>query len=63
MAIDTNSEAYIPVILSLVKLHVRSFWHTMRGGKKGLNLWSSEEDDGEFTSLRLVMRKLLTAKR
>lgn len=39
MALDTNSEAYLPVILSLVKLHVRSAWHTIMGGKNGLTLW------------------------
>ena len=39
MALDTNSEAYLPVILSLVKLHIRSAWHTMMGGKNGLTLW------------------------
>lgn len=45
MALETNSEAYLPVILSLIKLHIRSLWHTLTGGKDGLALWS---DDGLY---------------
>lgn len=44
MALETNSEAYLPVVLSLIKLHMRSFWHTLKGGKNGLDLWDFEED-------------------
>jgi hypothetical protein len=44
MALETNAEAYLPVIISLVKLHARSLWHTLRGGKNGLDLWSFEEE-------------------
>lgn len=44
MALETNSEAYLPVVLSLIKLHVRSLWHTLKGGKNGLDLWDFEED-------------------
>lgn len=47
MALDTNTEAYLPVVLSLVKLHVRSLWHTLRGGKNGLDLWNFDEENGE----------------
>ncbi|TDL23048.1 HCP-like protein [Rickenella mellea] len=42
MALETNSEAYFPVMLSLIKLHIRSFWYTLMGGKDGLTLWSDE---------------------
>lgn len=42
MALDTNSEAYLPVTLSLIKLYIRSFWHTMMGGKNGLSFWPEE---------------------
>ncbi|KAL5483221.1 HRD3 [Sanghuangporus weigelae] len=45
LALETNSEAYLPVVLSLVKLHVRSIWHTLMGGQNGLALWPAEEPD------------------
>lgn len=49
LALDINSDAYVPVTLSLFKLYARSIWHTLRGGKDGLNLWNSDEEDkGEF---------------
>lgn len=44
MAVETNSEAYLPVLLSLVKLYARSFWYTLQGGKDGLNLWKYDAD-------------------
>ena len=43
MALETNSEAYIPVLLSLGKLYARSIWHTLMGGTGGLNIWTEEE--------------------
>jgi SEL1 protein len=43
-ALETNQEAYLPVTLSLFKLYARSFWHTVTGGKDGLNLWLSDEE-------------------
>ncbi|KAJ3715938.1 hypothetical protein DFJ43DRAFT_1101399 [Lentinula guzmanii] len=46
LAAQTNSEAYLPVFFSLVKLYVRSIWHSMLGGKGGLNIWFDEEDSG-----------------
>ncbi|KAH9485480.1 putative Sel1-like repeat-containing protein C1B3.10c [Psilocybe cubensis] len=44
LALETNSEAYLPVILSLGKLYVRSIWHTLMGGQGGLSLWGSDEE-------------------
>ncbi|KJA28931.1 hypothetical protein HYPSUDRAFT_33390 [Hypholoma sublateritium FD-334 SS-4] len=44
-ALDTNSEAYLPVTLSLGKLYARSFWHTLTGGTGGLNLWGPDEEE------------------
>lgn len=44
MAVETNSEAYLPVLLSLVKLYGRSLWYTLQGGKDGLNLWKYDAD-------------------
>ncbi|EPS40085.1 hypothetical protein H072_6115 [Dactylellina haptotyla CBS 200.50] len=32
-ALETNTEAYLPVFLSLLKLRARSFWNTISGGK------------------------------
>lgn len=49
MALQTNSEAYLPVFLSLTKLYARSFWHVLTGGKqKGLWLWGSDKDDDRW---------------
>ncbi|KAL0581344.1 ERAD-associated protein [Marasmius crinis-equi] len=44
-ALETNSEAYLPVALSLVKLYMKSIWHTLMGGEGGLNLWAFDEDE------------------
>ncbi|OAX43674.1 HCP-like protein [Rhizopogon vinicolor AM-OR11-026] len=44
MALEANSEAYVPVVLSLMKLYARSLWYTLQGGKDGLNLWTYDED-------------------
>ncbi|KAF5383420.1 hypothetical protein D9757_006125 [Collybiopsis confluens] len=46
-AVQINSEAYLPVFFSLAKLYVRSIWHTLMGGKDGLNIWF-DEDDPEY---------------
>lgn len=43
---ETNSEAYLPVFLSLVKLHLRSIWHTAMGGEGGLSLFEYEDEYG-----------------
>lgn len=58
LALETNAEAYLPVILSLGKLYVRSIWHTLTGGKNGLNIWNPEEVEGEFR-LRQYARLLV----
>jgi len=47
LALETNSEAYVPVVCSLMKLYARSVWHTLTGGKDGLSLWMQEEDTCE----------------
>jgi SEL1 protein len=46
-ALATNSEAYLPVSLSLVKLYARSMWHTLSGGKDGLSLWPFGDEEGQ----------------
>lgn len=47
MALETNSEAAFPVYLSLIKLYSRSIWHTLMGGKGGLNIWAWDDDDDD----------------
>ena len=49
LAYETNSEAYLPVLLSLVKLYTRSIWHTLTGGKNGLSLWGNDADMGKWS--------------
>lgn len=46
MAMETNSEAYLPVLLSLGRLYVKSIWHTLMGGEGGLSIWALEEEEG-----------------
>jgi len=52
MSHETNKEAYLPVLLSLIKLHMRSVWHTLTGGsqkEKTLLLWGDDHDgDGWY---------------
>ncbi|KAF8161262.1 hypothetical protein B0H34DRAFT_372708 [Crassisporium funariophilum] len=52
LALETNSEAYLPVVLSLGKLYARSIWHTLMGGKGGLNIWGPDEDELESNAAR-----------
>ncbi|KZT72333.1 HCP-like protein [Daedalea quercina L-15889] len=44
-ALETNSEASVPVSISLLKLHARSLWRTLTGRPGGLDLWGNEEDE------------------
>ncbi|KAI0827882.1 HCP-like protein [Trametes gibbosa] len=46
LAYETNSEAYLPVLMSLIKLHARSLWHTLMGGQNGLSFWEGDDEDG-----------------
>ncbi|ESK93648.1 ubiquitin-protein ligase sel1 [Moniliophthora roreri MCA 2997] len=45
LALETNSEAYLPVLISLAKLYMRSIWHTLLGGEGGLSIWSLDEEE------------------
>lgn len=46
MALDTNTEAYLPVLLSLAKLYIKSLWYTISGGRnRSLLLFSVEDSD------------------
>ncbi|KZT23519.1 HCP-like protein [Neolentinus lepideus HHB14362 ss-1] len=46
LAAETNSEAYLPTLLCLIKLYTRSFLYTLRGGKGGLQLLPYDEIEG-----------------
>jgi SEL1 protein len=45
IALETNVEAYLPILLSLFRLHAHSLWHTLIGREGGLSLWSSKKID------------------
>ena len=54
IALEANVEAYLPVMLSLFRLHTRSLWHTLTGGERGLSLWSSKNmDSGKSYLIKL----------
>jgi SEL1 protein len=42
-ALETNAEAYIPILISLGKLYIKSIWHTLNGGENGLSIWEVED--------------------
>src|ERR1700761_4265625 len=52
MSLEASHEGYLPVVISLLKLHLRSLWHTITGGgqrEKSLLLWNDESDgDGWY---------------
>ncbi|KAK0460933.1 uncharacterized protein EV420DRAFT_1619466 [Desarmillaria tabescens] len=62
LALETNSEAYIPIVLSLGKLYVRSIWHTLLGGTGGLNLWYDDEDSACSSRSTFRLRKKCWAR-
>jgi SEL1 protein len=48
MALDTNAEAYLPVMLSLCKLYAKSLWYAVSGGSnKSLLLWGTDAAEDE----------------
>lgn len=57
VALETNIEAYLPVTLSLFRLHARSLWHTLTGREGGLSLWSNDEvGTGELYPVELLLK-------
>jgi len=58
-ALDTNMEAYLPVTLSLFRLHARSLWHTLTGRGGGLSLWSSNDADSGKSYSRIIAQVIL----
>jgi SEL1 protein len=53
MALEYNHGAYFPVVLSLIKLHLRSLWYIVGGGKQpNLILWGEDaENEGWWPKL------------
>lgn len=51
-ALTANPDASLPIILSLVKLYSRSFWHSLQGGQGGLSIFDFEgfEEEGSGMS-------------
>ncbi|KAF5380549.1 hypothetical protein D9615_004708 [Tricholomella constricta] len=62
LALETNSEAYLPVLLSLGKLYLRSIWHTLMGGKGGLNIWYPDEDEAVTSNSKTTENRQLEGK-
>ncbi|KAH9174932.1 HCP-like protein [Lactarius sanguifluus] len=58
IALETNVEAYLPVTLSLFRLHARSLWHTLTGREGGLSLWSKDDPDHEFSDQNPARKEL-----
>lgn len=49
MALEYNRGAYFPVVLSLIKLHLRSLWYILGGGKQpSLILWGEDTDNDRW---------------
>jgi hypothetical protein len=58
IALETNVEAYLPVMLSLFRLHAHSLWHTLIGREGGLSLWSSKKiDSGRSYFFKTITRR------
>lgn len=46
LALEHNRGSYFPVVLSLLKLHLRSLWYILRGGKQpNLILWGDDQEN------------------
>ncbi|KAF3202167.1 ERAD-associated protein [Orbilia oligospora] len=54
-ALETNTEAYLPVTLSLVRLRVRSFWNTVTGGSINA-IGSDPEPEKKVTVMEWLKR-------
>ncbi|KAK6539424.1 ERAD-associated protein [Orbilia ellipsospora] len=54
-ALETNTEAYLPVTLSLLKLRARSFWNTISGGK--INAIGSDPEPKKRVTVKEWMKR------
>lgn len=57
-ALETNSEAYVPVIMSLVKLHAKSLWYALLGGPDNLNLWNYDLEEEQAAQAASMYREI-----
>lgn len=62
-AMDINTEAYLPVTLSLIKLYAKSLWHTFQGGGNGLDIWGYDEDKMSVSERANMNREIDPASR
>jgi SEL1 protein len=54
MALEYNQASYFPVVLSLIKLHLRSLWYIAAGGRQpNLILWGDDGDDDHWWPSKL----------
>jgi len=54
MALEHNVAAYFPIVLSLIKLHLRSLWYIAAGGRQpNLILWGDDGDDDHWWPSKL----------
>jgi len=54
MALEHNQASYFPVVLSLIKLHLRSLWYIAAGGRQpNLILWGDDGDDDHWWPSKL----------
>ena len=54
MALEHNQAAYFPVVLSLIKLHLRSLWYIAAGGRQSnLILWGDDGDEDHWWPSKL----------
>ena len=54
MALEHNMAAYLPVALSLIKLHLRSLWYIATGGRQpNLILWGDDGDEDHWWPSKL----------
>lgn len=54
MALEHNLAAYFPIVLSLIKLHLRSLWYIAAGGRQpNLILWGDDGDDDHWWPSKL----------
>ncbi|KAK6338871.1 ERAD-associated protein [Orbilia brochopaga] len=58
LAVETNSEAYLPVTLSLLKLRARSFWNTVTGGK--INAIGSDPEPQKRVTVKEWLKRWFT---
>ncbi|KAK6522659.1 ERAD-associated protein [Arthrobotrys megalospora] len=54
-ALETNTEAYLPVTMSLMKLRARSFWNTVSGGS--INTIGSDPEPQKRVTVREWMKR------